>query len=105
MFALLGSRHWYAQYEIIKEADTYGAKPVLGREYYAQDATGVYVPVLFVPYFEWNKADKWVPKWSNNRIRNGDRYITKGDVLIEGIRRVWEDRKAVWKDRRRLFRR
>jgi uncharacterized Zn ribbon protein len=87
-------------YEIIKSTDTYGAKLVLGREYYAQDGGGMYVPVLFVPYFEWDKADKWVPNWSKdqegNRIRNGDRYITKGDVLIKGI-------KQVWKDRRRLF--
>ena len=53
----------------------------------------------FVPYFEWNMADKWVPNWSKdqegNRVRNGDRYITKGDVIWSGIKEVWKDRKRI----------
>ena len=86
-------------YDIRKDNDRYGEKPVWGREYYAKDGAGMYVPVLFVPYFEWDMADKWVPNWSKdqegNRIRNGDRYITKGDVIWSGIKTVWKDRKRI----------
>jgi len=86
-------------YDIRKSSESYGEKPVWGREFYAQDGAGMYVPVLFVPYFERRMADKWVPAWSldqeGNRIRNGDRYITKGEVFIIGIKQIWDDRNHI----------
>ena len=57
-------------YDIRKASPNYGGKPVWGREYYARDGAGMYVPVLFVPYFE---RKNWV----------------------KGIKQIWEDRKRI----------
>ena len=81
-----------------------------GREYYAKDAMGWLVPVLFVPYFDWtregfkpnivnydievdgafySKADKC---WKR---REGKRYVTKGDIILAGLKQIWRDRKRI----------
>jgi hypothetical protein len=65
-------------YDITKASESYGKKPVWGREFYAQDGAGMYVPVLFVPYFERRIANK-----------------TKGEIFIRGIKQIWDDRKRI----------
>ena len=45
-------------YDIRKTKEFGMAKSQWGREYYARDAMNWLVPVLFVPYFEWDRAGR-----------------------------------------------
>ena len=81
-------------YDIRKTHDFGTPKAQWGREYYAKDGMGMYVPVLFVPYFEWGQAGRFVPNWDragSKPVRKGQRYVSHGEVFFAGVKRVWED--------------
>jgi len=80
-------------WDIRKTKDFGQPKAQWGREYYAKDGMGWYVPVLFVPYFEWESRGV-VPKWDRSGPklkRIGNRRITSAHVIWGGIRRIWAD--------------
>ncbi len=86
-------------YDIRKTKEFGMAKSQWGREYYARDAMNWLVPVLFVPYFEWDRAGRFVPNWDTNsegkKVRNGDKYISYGEVIANGLSLIWIDRKRI----------
>jgi len=90
-------------YDIRKSSVHYNGRKVWGREYFASDAMGIMVPVLFTPYFDWSKKPfgKY-PAWervNGELVRKKDRH---GDNLsrwrfnwlretVDGICQIWED--------------
>ena len=67
-------------WDIRKTKDFGQPKAQWGREYYAKDGMGWYVPVLFVPYFEWRSS--FMGKVTRRPV---------WQVLKAGVRDVWAD--------------
>lgn len=101
-------------YDIRKSSNDVREPLQWGREYYARDAMNWLVPVVFVPYFQWDiegykpnilRSDKPLAgyKAMTTRIgpdkgrikyyfkRDGEKYTTKGDIILSGLKAIWED--------------
>jgi len=96
-------------YDIRKSSVKYGGRKVWGREYFASDAMGLMVPVLFTPYFDWSKKPfgKY-PAWENVDGKLTRKKDIHGNNLSTWRFNWWNETvygvKGVWHDLPRIIR-
>jgi hypothetical protein len=75
-------------YDIRKGRKNWDGPRQWGREYYSRDGMGMYVPVLFIPYFDWEYNMKTV----KTGLLVGEYIDTPFSIIKKGIRDILEDR-------------